>query len=81
MFTLTAGADRVLYQLVIFLTVSSTGCTKWNIVAMKSLLFIAGLFIGFLVEKCVPFGWHRFRFFTLLDAEEGSKVSTDSGLT
>ena len=30
---------------------------------MKSpLLFMAGLFIGFLVEKCVAFGWHRFRF-------------------
>ena len=30
---------------------------------MKSpLLFMAGLFIGCLVEKCVAFGWHRFRF-------------------
>ena len=30
---------------------------------MKSLLlFMAGLFNGFLVEKCVAFGWHRFRF-------------------
>ena len=37
---------------------------------MKSpLLFMASLFIGFLVEKCVAcqsrksdFGWHRFRF-------------------
>ena len=43
----------------------STGCTKWNIVAMKSLLFI-GLFIGFLVEKCVAFRWHRFRFLPCL---------------
>ena len=32
----------------------STGCTKWNIAAIKSLLlFMTGLFIGFLVEKCV----------------------------
>ena len=23
---------------------------------------LAGLFIGFLVEECVAFGWHRFRF-------------------
>ena len=31
----------------------STGCTKWNIPAIKSLLlFMAGLFIGFLAEKC-----------------------------
>ena len=31
----------------------STGCTKWNTAAIKSLLlFMAGLFIGFLVEKC-----------------------------
>ena len=44
----------------------TTKCTKWNIAAIKSLLlFMAGLFIGFLVEKCVAcqsrksdFGWH-----------------------
>ena len=55
--------NRVLCQLVIFLTVFSTGYTKLNTAAMKSpLLFMAGLFIGFLVEKCVAFGWHRFRF-------------------
>ena len=48
----------------------STGCTKWATAAIKSLLlFMAGLFFGFLVEKCVAcqswksdFGWHRFRF-------------------
>ena len=53
-----------------FLMSFSTGCTKWNTAAIKSLLlFTAGLFIGFLVEKCVAcqsrksdFGWHRFRF-------------------
>ena len=53
-YDMIANADRVLYQLVMFLTV---------------------LFIGFLVKKCAAcqsrksyFGWHRFRFFTLLDA-------------
>ena len=53
-----------------FLMSFSTGCTKWNTAAIKSLLlFMAGLFIGFLVEKCVAcqsrksdFGWHCFRF-------------------
>ena len=71
LFTLTAGADqdRVLCQLVMFLTVFSTGCTKWNTAAMKSLLlFMAGLFIRSLVEKCVAFGWHRFRFSPYLHA-------------
>ena len=52
LFTLTAEADRVLCQLVMFLTFS-TGCTKRNTAAIKSLLlFMAGLFIKFLVEKC-----------------------------
>ena len=48
----------------------STGRTKWNLAAIKSLLlFMANLFIGFLVEKYVAcqsrksdFGWHRFVF-------------------
>ena len=71
LFTLTAEADRVLFQLVIFLTVFfSTGCTKWNTAAIKNLLFfMASLFIGFLIERCVAcqspksdFGWHRSRF-------------------
>ena len=70
LFTLTSKADRVLCQLVMFLTVFFTGCTKWNTAAIKSLLlFIAGLFIGFFFEKCIAyesrksdFGWHRFRF-------------------
>ena len=43
---------------------------KWNTAAIKSIqLFMASLFIGFLVERCVAcqsrksdFGWHRFRF-------------------
>ena len=55
LFTLTAEADRVLSQLVMLFTVFfhfSTGCTKWNTAAIKSvLLFMAGLFIGFLVKK------------------------------
>ena len=76
LFTLTAEADRVLCQLVMFSELYfSTECTKWNSAAIKSpLLFMASLFIGFLVEKYVAcqsrksdFGWHRFRF-TLLDA-------------
>ena len=46
-----------------FLTVFSTRCSKWNTAAMKSLLlFMAGLFIEFLVEKCIAFGWHHFCF-------------------
>ena len=49
----------------------STGCTKWNSAAIRSLpLFMASLFIGFLVvEKYVTcpsrksdIWWHRFRF-------------------
>ena len=53
-----------------------TGCTKWNTATNKSLLLsIAGLFIGFLVEKCVAcqnwvirFRMALFLFFTLLNA-------------
>ena len=61
----------------------STGCTKWAAAAIKSLLlFMAGLFFGFLVEKCVAcqswksdFGWHRFRFSPCLMRNfEGLKV-------
>ena len=46
----------------------STGCTEWNTATFKILLlFMAGLFIGFLVEKCAAcqsdwksdFGLHR----------------------
>ena len=65
LFTLTVKAYRVLCQLVMFLTALSTGCTKWN----SWLLFMASVFIGFLVEKYVTcqswksdFGWHGFRF-------------------
>ena len=54
----------------------STGCKKWNTAAIKSLLLsMAGLFIGFLVEKCVAcqnsvirFRMASFSFFSLLDA-------------
>ena len=53
-----------------FLLSLSTGCTKWSTGAIKSLLlFMASLFIVFLVQRCVAcqsrksdFGWHRFRF-------------------
>ena len=48
----------------------STGCTKWNSAVIRSLLlFMASLFIGFLVAKYITyqsrksdFGWHRCRF-------------------
>ena len=50
--------------------VSSYSCTKWKTAAIKILLlFMAGLFIGFSVEKCTAFPshrksvfwWHRFQ--------------------
>ena len=61
--------------MMMFLTALSTGCTKWNAAAIKSLLlFMAGLFIRFLVEKCVAcknsvirFRMASFSFFTLLN--------------
>ena len=54
----------------------STGCTKWNTATIKGLLFsMAGLFIVFLVEKCVAcqnwvirFRMASFSFFTLPNA-------------
>ena len=53
LFTLTVEADSVLCPLVMFLSLS-TECTKWNSAAFKSLLlFMASLFIGFLVEKYI----------------------------
>ena len=53
-----------------FLPSFPTGCIKWNTAAINSLLlFMAGLFIEFLLEKCAAcqsrksdFGWHRFHF-------------------
>ena len=67
LFTLTAEADRVLCQLVMFLTVFFHWMYKMKF--SWYLLFMASLFIGFLVEKYVAcqsrksdFGWHRFRF-------------------
>ena len=64
----------------------NTGCIKWNTAAINSLLlFMAGLFIEFLVEKCAAcqsrksdFGWHRFRSPCWMRVK---KVSSDSGLT
>ena len=68
-FTLTAEADRVLCELVMFLTVFFPLDVQNEIQLLSSLLFMASLFIGFLVERCVAcqswksdFGWHRFRF-------------------
>ena len=53
--TLIAEADRVLCQLVMFLTAFFYWVyKKWNSAAIKSLLlFVASLFKGFLVEKYV----------------------------
>ena len=53
-----------------FLMSFPTGCIRWNTAAINSLLlFMAGFFIEFLVEKCAAcqsqksdFGWHRFYF-------------------
>ena len=60
LFTLTAEANRVLSQHVMFF---STECTKWNSAAIKSLLlFMASLLIGFLVEKYVGSGKSEIRF-------------------
>ena len=56
-----------LCRLVMFLTVFSTGRTKWNTAAIKSLLLFIFVF-WFLAEMCcfskseMHFGWHRFRF-------------------
>ena len=69
-FTLTAELTEFCVNLWCFLLSFSTGCTKWNSAALRSLLlFMASLFIGFLVEKYVTcqsrksdFGWYCFRF-------------------
>ena len=70
LFTLTAEADRVLCQLVMFLTVFFHWMfkTKYSCY-QESSVFMAGLFIEFLVEKCATcqsrksdFGWYRFCF-------------------
>ena len=65
--TLTAEGDRVLCHLVMFLTVFFHWMYKMKLKSL--LLFMASLFIGFLVEKYVAcqsrksdFGWLRFRF-------------------
>ena len=71
LFTLTAEADRVLCQLVMFLTVFFHWMYKMkrSCYQESSVFFMASLFIGFLVERCVACqsrksdsGWHRFRF-------------------
>ena len=55
---MTAEADRVLCQLVMFLNVQSR-----NSAAIKSLmLFMASLFIGFLVEKFIALVKSEIRF-------------------
>ena len=83
---LTDKADRGLRHLVIRFYLSfSTGCTKWNAVAIKILLlFMAGLFIGFLVGKCAAcqshqkcdFGWHCFHFSLCLLNSQLAQIGT-----
>ena len=73
---LIAEADRVLCrQLVMFLTVFFHWIYKMNTAVIKILLHLmAGLFSGFIVEKCVAFQnhrksnfvWHCFRFSSCL---------------
>ena len=75
LFTLTAEAGRVFCQPMY---------KKWNSAAIKSLLlFVASLFIGFLVKKYVAcqswksdFGWHRFRFSPCLTRKRVEKSET-----
>ena len=63
--------------------VFSTGCSKWNTAAIKILLlFMVGLFIGFLVEKCAayqvignPISGGIVFLFTLLDVLKSLKRS------
>ena len=71
LFSLTAETDRVLCQLVMFLTVFLHWMYKMKTAAIKKLLLYMalGLFIEFLVEKYAAcqsrksdFGWHRFCF-------------------
>ena len=74
LFTLKAEADRVLCQLVMFLTVFFHSCTKWNSAAIRSLLFfMASWFfvqklIHHLLKSEIRFRMASFSFFTLLDA-------------
>ena len=64
------SSDRVLCQLVMFLTVFFPLDVQHEIQLLSGvLLFVASLFIGFLVEKYVTcqsrksdFGWHYFYF-------------------
>ena len=53
LFTLTAEADRVLCQLVMFFTVFFHWMYKMKSATKSLLLFMASLFFGFLVEKYV----------------------------
>ena len=89
LFTLTAEADRVLCQLVMFLTVFSTGCTKWNTAAIKSIHLIHGWFVYWafgcemrrLSKPIILFRMASVLFFTLLDAYKNYKGSSDPCLT
>ena len=75
LFILRAEADRVLCQLVMCLTVFFHWMYKMKYSCYQESSVIHGLFIGFLVEKCVAcqnsvirFRMASFSFFTLLNA-------------
>ena len=93
---LIAEADRVLCHLVMFLTVFSTWCTKWNRAANKIVLCNSWLVcllrfwlrnaplvkvIGNPISDGIVFK-NELTHLPLLEAyKEGWKVSSDSGLT
>ena len=93
---LIAEADRVLCHLVMFLTVFSTRCTKWNRAANKIVLCNSWLVcllrfwlrnaplvkvIGNPISDGIVFK-NELTHLPLLEAyKEGWKVSSDSGLT
>ena len=80
--TLTAKADIVFCQLVMFLTVLFHWMYKMKYSCYQESFVIHGWFVYWiLVEKCFACQSRKsdFSFFTLLDA--GWKVSSDSGLT
>ena len=96
LFTLTAEADRVLCQLVMFLTVffhwmhkmkfmqllSRLFCNSWLVCLLRFLLTNAPLVkvIGNPISDGIVFK-NELTYLPLFEAQEGWKVSSDSGLT
>ena len=76
-FTLTAEADKVLCQLVMFLTVFFLWMCRMNTAAIKSLLlFMAGLVIGFLFKKCVACQNSVIRF-RMRQVQKSDRINSD----